>query len=225
LLALHKWIAKDIRYVSVALGLSGYQPRFPDSTIISGFGDCKDKATLFIAAARHLGLTAYPVLLNSTGVPDRSVVSINQFDHAIAAMPKKTGGYTFLDLTTNVFPPGKVPPSYQDEFGLVVLPDGKGDEITFPKDDPSESISEFTGNATADGMISGTLSFATHGGGESALRSGFMEPPDSAQRSNMKKAIGGMFLNSTVDALMLFDVSRRSFTTGTGSSAPAPQPF
>jgi len=111
--ALHKWIAKDIRYVSIALGLSGYQPRFPDSTIVSGLGDCKDKATLFIAAARHLGLTAYPVLLNSFGVYDTSLVSINQFDHAIAAMPKKSGGYTFLDLTTNAFPP--------DFFGMAAM--------------------------------------------------------------------------------------------------------
>jgi hypothetical protein len=145
------------------------------------------------------------VLLNSTGVPDRTVVSINQFDHAIAAIPKKTGGYTFLDLTTNVFPPGKVPPSYQDEFGLVVLPNGTGDEITFPKDDPSESLSSFEGTAAADGMIAGTLTFAMRGGAETALRADFVEKPDSAQRANMSKAIGGMFLNSTVDTLMLFD--------------------
>jgi hypothetical protein len=204
--ALHKWIAKDIRYVSVALGLSGYQPRFPDSTITSGFGDCKDKATLFIAAARHLGLTAYPVLLNSRGVSEKTLVSINQFDHAIAALPAKDGrSYTFLDLTTNAFPVGTVPPSYQGEFGLVVLPDGRGDEITFPKGAVGGMSTTFVGEATADGKVSGRLEFTAEGAMATGMRTAFLEPPDSAQRAAMGKGMGATLLNSTVDTVMVFD--------------------
>jgi len=200
--ALHDWIAKDIRYVSVALGIGGYQPRFPDSTIASGFGDCKDKATLFIAAARHLGLTAYPVLLNSTGVSEREMPSIGAFDHAIAALQKPgSRDYTFLDLTTNAFPPGKVPPGYQGEFGLVVLPDGKSDQITFPKDAPSESITSFDGTLSADGKLSGRLDIISHGAGESMLRAAFLEPLDSVRRVGMEMAFAQSFPNSTVDSL------------------------
>jgi hypothetical protein len=204
--ALHKWIAKDIRYVSVALGLGGYQPRFPDSTITSGFGDCKDKATLFIAAARHLGLPAYPVLLNSRGVSEKSIVSINQFDHAIAALPAKDGrSYTFLDLTTNAFPVGTVPPSYQGEFGLVVLPDGRGDEITFPKEAAGGMTTTYQGEATADGKVSGRLEFLAEGSAATQMRTAFLEPPDSAQRAAMGKGIGATILNSTADTVIVFD--------------------
>jgi hypothetical protein len=204
--AIHTWIAKDIRYVSVALGLGGYQPRFPDSTITSGFGDCKDKATLFIAAAHHLGLTAFPVLLNSRGVRERELPDIGQFDHVIAALPNRgSGGYTFLDLTTNAFPPGKVPPSYQGEFGLVVLPDGKSEEITFPEDGTGGMNMRFDGEVNTDGKADGRLVYTVQGAAETSMRAAFMEPLDSAGRSMMQQALGRVFPNGKVDSLIAFD--------------------
>ena len=63
--AIHRWIAQDIRYVSISLGMGGYQPRTPETVVETGYGDCKDKTTLFVAALAKMGVTAYPVLLNS----------------------------------------------------------------------------------------------------------------------------------------------------------------
>jgi transglutaminase-like putative cysteine protease len=203
--ALHTWIARDIRYVSVALGLGGYQPRFPDSTVASGFGDCKDKATLFIAAAKHVGLTAYPVLLNSSGAADSTMPSVGEFDHAIAALPNKGGGYKYLDLTTNEYPAGTVPPSYQGGFGLVVFPDGKSEPITFPKDRPGETITRFEGTVGADGSLSGRLELTFRGSAGSFLRAGLREAPDSGQRAQLSKLFGSFLPGSTVDTLILFD--------------------
>jgi transglutaminase-like putative cysteine protease len=203
--ALHTWIARDIRYVSVALGLGGYQPRFPDSTVTSGFGDCKDKATLFIAAAKHVGLTAYPVLLSSSGGADSTMPSIGEFDHAIAALPKRGGGYTYLDLTTNAYPAGTVPPSYQGGFGLVVLPGGKSEDITFPKDAPGEQLTRFEGTVGADGALTGQLELIVRGPSESVIRAALSEPLDSARRAGMTKMFSSFLSGAKVDTLMLFD--------------------
>jgi transglutaminase-like putative cysteine protease len=204
--ALHRWIARDIRYVSVALGLGGYQPRLPDSTIATGVGDCKDKATLFIAAAKHLGLTAYPVLLNSTGVEDRNMVSISQFDHVIAAMPRAGGtGYSYLDLTTDAMPDGVLPPSYQGEFGLVVLPDGKSAEITFPEDSVAVMNTAFDGQVDSSGTVSGHLRYTVKGSAETSLRSALREKMDSTGRSSMEKSLGRMFPSGTADSVTVFD--------------------
>jgi transglutaminase-like putative cysteine protease len=203
--ALHTWIARDIRYVSVALGLGGYQPRYPDSTVVSGFGDCKDKATLFIAAAKHVGLTAYPVLLNSGGAADSTMPSIGQFDHAIAALPKNGGGYTYLDLTTNQFPAGTIPPSYQGAFGLVVLSGGKSEQITFPSDGPGEQITRFEGTVGSDGTIGGRLELTLRGTAASFLRAALSEPLDSARRAAMSKAFSSFLPGSRVDTLIVFD--------------------
>jgi hypothetical protein len=206
LAALHRWIARDIRYVSVALGLGGYQPRRPDSTIAVGFGDCKDKATLFIAAAKHLGVTAYPVLLNSRGVADPTLVSITQFDHLIAAVPKRGAtGYTFLDLTTDVMLPGEVVPSYQGEFGLVVRPDGSGDEVRFPKDSSDVTSMTFEGEVDALGKIAGRVTVVPKGGAATTMRMGFVEPLDSAAKSRTETLMGSLFGSGIVDSLITFD--------------------
>jgi transglutaminase-like putative cysteine protease len=204
--AIHKWIARDIRYVSVALGLGGYQPRWPDSTIISGFGDCKDKATRFIAAAKHLGITAYPVLLNSNGSRTHDLPSLTQFDHVIAAMPGRGGAaYTFIDLTTDDIPAGKIPPSYQGGFGLVARADGTADEITFPEESKGVMSTTFVGTVDVSGKESGTLTILATGGAETGLREGFLEPLDSARQANMEKFMGRTFPNGKADSVVVFD--------------------
>ena len=86
--ALHRWVAQDFRYVSLSLGIGGYQPRLPMSVWETKYGDCKDKATLFIALARRMGVPAYPVLLSLTGGINRSLPSAYQLDHMIAAIAR-----------------------------------------------------------------------------------------------------------------------------------------
>ena len=73
---------------ALSLGIGGYQPRTPAQVMETQYGDCKDKATLFIALARRMGVNAYPVLLSSTGGVERGLPSISQFDHMIAAVEK-----------------------------------------------------------------------------------------------------------------------------------------
>jgi hypothetical protein len=210
---LHRWIANDLRYVSVSLGIGGYQPRFPEATVSTGYGDCKDKATLFIAAARHLGITAYPVLLNSEGGTDRSLPALEQFDHVIAAVPHPgPAGFTFLDLTTNDFPDGEIPPSYQGGFGLVVLPDGSTRDVTFPKDSAGSTEEVFAGGLTADGKVSGTLTLTAHGSSAEAMRAAFATPPDSAHRANLKRSAPKPFPNATVDTMMIDVPANRDVT-------------
>jgi transglutaminase-like putative cysteine protease len=204
--ALHTWIARDIRYVSVALGMGGYQPRFPDSTVTAGFGDCKDKATLFIAAAKHLGVTAYPVLLNSSGAADSTLPTIGQFDHAIAAVANKSGGYTYLDLTTAAFEPGQIPPNYQGGFGLVVLPGGKSEEIRFPKESSGVQTTHFDGVVADDGTMSGQLEFSAKGGAGTSFRAMFSQPLDSARRAAVTRSFAAILPGAKPDTLVVSDM-------------------
>jgi transglutaminase-like putative cysteine protease len=89
--AVHRWVAQDFRYVSVALGLAGYQPRPPSATLETMYGDCKDKATLFIALAQRMGFRAYPVLLSASGGIDSTLPTTQAFDHMIAAVALDSG--------------------------------------------------------------------------------------------------------------------------------------
>jgi len=89
--AAHRWVAQDFRYVSVALGIAGYQPRLPAATLETMYGDCKDKATLFIALAQRMGFHAYPVLLSASGGIDSTLPTPQAFDHMIAAVALDAG--------------------------------------------------------------------------------------------------------------------------------------
>jgi transglutaminase-like putative cysteine protease len=205
--AVHRWVAQDIRYVAIALGLSGYRPRKPEQVIRTGFGDCKDKATLFVSALRHLGIEAYPVLLSSTGGVRRELPSIQQFDHEIAAVPVGTG-YQFVDLTANVVPYGALPYGEQGGFALVVRPDGTSDEVVLPKVAPSANRSGIRVVGTLDslGTFNGSYEETAEGASQYGLRNIFYNSLDSTQRANLGNAIAQKtFEGAEGDSLLGFD--------------------
>ena len=206
--AVHRWVAQDFRYVSLSLGIGGYQPRLPASVFQTQYGDCKDKATLFIAVARRMGVKAYPVLLSSSGGTDRNFPSVNQFDHLIAAVEKPGGGYTFLDLTSELTPYGSIVPDYQGGFGLLVHPDGRGEEVTFPEDAPAANRREtsIVGELGADGVFRGTVLSRTAGALQYRMRGAFSSRLTPRQRQDLGRSMAqGLFDGASADSLEIFD--------------------
>ena len=205
--ALHKWVAQDIRYVSLSLGIGGYQPRKVSEIVRTGFGDCKDKATLFVAALGHVGITAFPVLLSADGGVNRGQPSKDQFDHAIAAVPGPNG-YTFTDLTIDLYPYGQLTLGEQGEFALVVKPDGSVDEATMPEQQPVNNYSRDLVNGVLDTSGTLTLRYATEVGGarQAQLRRTFYQPFDSTARARFLRGFAGSLLTgATGDSLVLFN--------------------
>ncbi|HET7584020.1 MAG TPA: DUF3857 and transglutaminase domain-containing protein [Gemmatimonadaceae bacterium] len=205
---LQRWVAQDFRYVSIDLGIGGYQPRLPADVFSTGYGDCKDKTTLFVAALKHLGITAYPVLLAAGGGVERDLPAIEQFDHAIAAVARPHGGYTFVDLTSELTPLGDLPYGPQGEFALVVHPDGSGEEVTLPEDSIATNRSEMhvIGTLSPDGIFDGRFEQSAGGIQQYALRDAFSNPLDSTARATIaRKVAGGLFPQATGDSLTAFD--------------------
>jgi hypothetical protein len=206
--AVHRWVAQDFRYVSLSLGLGGYQPRLPASTFQTQYGDCKDKATLFVAVMRKMGVNAFPVLLSSSGGVDRTMPSITQFDHMIAAVEKPGGGYTYVDLTSGLTPYGAVVPGYQGEFGLVVHPDGRGEEITFPLDPPSANRTEtlIAGELSPEGVFKGSVTSRVGGALQYRMRDALSSRLSETQRQSLGRTVAqGLFSGASADSLRLFD--------------------
>ena len=205
--AVQRWIAQDIRYVSISLGIGGYQPRPPAEVFKTQYGDCKDKATLFVALARRMGVDAYPVLLSAGGKVERSLPSIDQFDHAIAAL-KRGGSYQFVDLTSELTPFGELPGADQGEFALVVHPDGYADEVTLPEDSVAVNLSETTyrGVLTPDGLANLHYTERATGLRQYGLRELFATPMDSTKRDRFIRALAGKtYPGASGDSLVIFD--------------------
>jgi transglutaminase-like putative cysteine protease len=213
--AIHRWIAQDIRYVSISLGMGGYQPRTPEAVVQTGYGDCKDKATIFIAALAKMGVVAYPVLLNSRGGVRRELPTIEQLDHVIAAI-KKGSGYQFVDLTAGLTPFGQLPYGEQGEFGLVVRPDRTSEEVTLPEDPESRNATtmRIVGTLSENGIFDGSYQEEDSGVGQYFLREVLENPLDSAARANIPRSIAGRFFRGAdADSLQAFN--------GKDLSAPA----
>ncbi len=132
--AIHRYVTADVRYVAISLGMGGYQPRSAADVVATGYGDCKDKATLFITFLARLGIEANPVLLSAGGNVERGLPTIAQFNHAIAVV-ERPGGRLFVDLTAAGVPWGALPGPDQGQFALVVHRDGRTEETTLPERD------------------------------------------------------------------------------------------
>lgn len=123
---LYDWVAQNIRYVHIPLGVHGYKPHLPAETLRRGWGDCKDKAVLMISALAGLGETAQIALIRAGG---GDIVATaprkGAFNHAIVAIPdSSSSGWFFLDPTSEVAPYGTLPEMDEGREALIV----RGDE-------------------------------------------------------------------------------------------------
>jgi transglutaminase-like putative cysteine protease len=205
--AIHRFVARDVRYVAISLGMGGYQPRSAADVLATGFGDCKDKATLFVTLARRIGLDANPVLINSAAKVDRALPSISQFDHAIAEV-ERPEGRVYVDLTDSQQPWGGLPPSLKGQFGLLVRSDGATDEVVIPEEDEARAVSRIrvVGAVDTTGYFQGTLEMQVGGAVGAMMRAAFARPLDSTERRQIANtAAAQVYPEAQGDSLQVLD--------------------
>ena len=225
--AVHRYVSRDVRYVAISLGMGGYQPRSPADVLATGYGDCKDKATLFITLAARLGVRANPVLLSAGGNVERDLPTISQFNHAIAVV-ERPSGRVFVDLTAGDVPWGGLPVADQNQFVLVVHPDGRTEKVTTPELDATGATNDLTINAVLDtaGFATAQAEMSVGGSFGNALRDMFARSYDSTQRAMfLREAASGIYPESegedlrTIDALELGGTFKVRFVARDGRAA------
>jgi len=118
------WMQRSVRYTGVNLGEAEIVPRPPAQTLARRYGDCKDKATLLVAALRDLGVPAYVALLRA-GSPDDIDAELpglgaGGFDHAIVYVPGHPA--LWIDATDPYSVLGELPTPDQGRLALVASP-------------------------------------------------------------------------------------------------------
>ncbi|CCD88790.1 conserved protein of unknown function [Bradyrhizobium sp. ORS 285] len=98
-----RFVQGELRYFFLSLGEGGLTPRDLETIWSGRFGDCKDKARLYVAGARRLGLDACAALVSTThGVAlDQVLPSPAAFDHCIVRL-RLAGRSYWLDPTLSV---------------------------------------------------------------------------------------------------------------------------
>lgn len=205
--ALHRWVAQDFRYVSVSLGIGGYKPRLPAEVLESRFGDCKDKAVFFVAAAREMGLTAYPVLTAVMRDVQLDLPTISQFDHMIAAV-KLDGDFVFTDLTSDLDPWGSIPYPLHGTTGLLIRPDGESELLTIPATPPTENVfhAVLVGEITEERTFKGNFTELRTGIQEYPLRQSFTRTLSSSEMERLIQNVANSLMQGATGAdLTIFD--------------------
>lgn len=101
--ALFRFVSMEIPYQTIDFNYDASIPQKPDEVLTRRWGDCKDKAHLFIAMAREAGIPAWPVLVLTD--ENQTTMPLPQFDfnHLIAAC--QLGNDTqYVDLTASYYP-------------------------------------------------------------------------------------------------------------------------
>jgi len=122
---LYRYMQSKTRYVSVQLGIGGWQPFDAEYVWKNGYGDCKALSNYMVSLLKYAGISAYPVLIDNGNFnrPLATEFPSNQFNHVIVCVPQ-ANDTIWLECTSQVMPPGYVGSSNENRDALMVTPDG-----------------------------------------------------------------------------------------------------
>lgn len=164
--AIAQFVQHDIRYVAIELGIGGWQPHPAPEVFAHRYGDCKDKATLARAMLHEIGVESYHVVINTErGAVTAETPAHHGFNHAILAIKlpdglndsslvailqhPKLGRILFFDPTDEIMPFGQISGELQDNYALMVTPDG-GELIALPQQPSAMNSIERTAKLALD---------------------------------------------------------------------------
>lgn len=122
---LYDHLQKTTRYVSIQLGIGGWQPFDAVYVRERGYGDCKALVNYMASMLRATGIESYPAWI-ANGGSKKSVTpefSYNAFNHVILCAPLKNDT-VWLECTSQSAPFGHVGQSNEDRYALLVAPHG-----------------------------------------------------------------------------------------------------
>jgi len=210
--AITAFVQRQIRYAAIEIGIGDMQPHPAADVFSHQYGDCKDKATLLSTMLRVAGIDSYYVMVDT----DRGVVRPDypsmQFDHVILAIrlpdglstttlyavidDPKLGRLLLFDPTDEIVPLGYLPHELQDNYGLLVTPDG-GTLVTMPLLPPAVNrlLRTATFTLTRSGDLAGEVKEARWGGPAGADREVFLDAEPSKRADVLENFLGQFLAN------------------------------
>ena len=134
---IYKYLQTTTRYVSIQLGVGGFQPMPAESVAKSGFGDCKALTNYMKSMLAAVGIPSVYTII-STRMPNiyTDFASFTQMDHVILAVPQPKDTI-WLECTSAQMPFNYAHSSMAGH--QVVLVTDKGGEICRVKKHPEVS--------------------------------------------------------------------------------------
>ena len=150
--AVYEYMQNKTRYVSIQLGIGGFQPF--EATVVdqTGYGDCKALSNYMVSMLEVAGIKAHYALIRAgRNAPEmKEEFPSSQFNHAVAAVPN--GNDTlWLECTSQTNPFGYIGTFTGDRDALIITE--KGAQVVQTTSYPEELNTQ---NRSADVYVSGT---------------------------------------------------------------------
>ena len=167
---IHRYTMEEIQYEQdYENHIAGVKPHPAPVVVERGYGDCKDKAVLFITLARKAGIDVHFALVRTRRLGAvRKSVPMQQFNHAIVYVPAQEGIPVgrFFDPTADAL---DIDALRDDDPGtLSLVYDPRGDkhvwrEIPYQGADVHAAYTEVKLKLSTDGSAKGTARILNQG--------------------------------------------------------------
>jgi hypothetical protein len=130
--AIYQFLKENTRYVSIQLGIGGYQPASAAEVWKSGFGDCKALTNYMAAMLREAGVPCVYTLVSTT---DKRLLkhmpNFQQLDHVVLMVPE-AHDTLWVECTNPQLPLGYVHDGIAGHDAVCLTSDG-GQLVTLPE--------------------------------------------------------------------------------------------
>jgi hypothetical protein len=142
---LYNFLGETTRYVSIQLGIGGYQPRSATDVLRTGFGDCKALAFYLKSMLEVIGIPSYYIVIRSDR-RNRSLLydfpSFFELNHAILKVPLENDTL-WLEATNPNIPLGFIHNNIAGSNAIKITPTG-GQFIRLPDYPDSMNVDKNT---------------------------------------------------------------------------------
>ena len=121
---LYRFMQKRCRYVSIQLGIGGWQPFSAEYVETNRFGDCKALSNYMGAMLSEVGIESYPVLIHRSDRPNYDVCenfAFSSFNHMVLYVPSED---MYLECTSTDEPTGYLSDDKEDRNVVWITPEG-----------------------------------------------------------------------------------------------------
>ena len=120
---LYRYLQEKTRYVSVQLGIGGWQPFAAEYVEKNQYGDCKALTNYMKALLKEAGIKSYPALIKSGELTYEMTEDFAspKFNHVILHIPSED---YWLECTSSFYPPNYIGHSNSDRKVLLITEQG-----------------------------------------------------------------------------------------------------
>jgi len=148
---LYEYMQKNTRYVSIQLGIGGWQPFDAKYVATKGYGDCKALSNYMYSLLKEVGIKSYYAVIGAGRAKPNLEAEFpaSQFNHVILCAIPNENDSVWLECTSQTLPAGYLGDFTDDRYALLIGESG-GKLVRTPKYGLKENLQQRTIKAKLD---------------------------------------------------------------------------